>query len=327
MKPLVCRCGRPVYFDNHVCAGCGRRLAFSPETLLMEAEVEPGTRLAVCANRDAASRCNWLASSDGDLCLSCQTSEIIPALSKPENLHRWRKLEGAKRRLLYDLLRLGLPVDPSHLRFVFKEDRRTNPDVHEEHVNIGHAEGVITINAAEADAVYREEMRVLMNEPCRTLLGHFRHEAGHYYFDVVLDDEGRKAARAIFGDERTGYDQALQRYYRDGPRAGWESRFVSAYASAHPAEDWAETWAHYLHIIAVLEAGTTNGLLRFSHADNWKGKFVGFAIAVNEVMRSLGLADAYPFIINDAAAVKIDFVRDAVCRFTNRPDGHLFEAG
>ncbi len=327
MKPLACRCGRPVYFDNHTCGYCGRELAFDPHTLLMQAEPEPGMGLAFCANRDSAIRCNWLAPGAGGFCLSCRTSDIIPVLSKPENLHRWRKLEQAKRRLLYDLLRLGLPVDANHLRFVFKEDRRTNPDVHEEHVNIGHAEGVITINAAEADEVYREEMRVLTNEPYRTLLGHFRHEAGHYYFDVILDDAQRAAARARFGDEREGYDEALKRYYRDGPRPGWEQDFISAYASAHPAEDWAETWAHYLHILAALEAARAKGLLPAAAAADWQDEFVDFMIAVNEVMRSLGLADAYPFVITETVATKIDFVHGAVLRFTNRRDEPSSGAG
>jgi len=318
LKPLHCRCGQTVYFDNLACGNCGRELAFDPALLRMESESQRGAGLAFCGNRDTASRCNWLAEAAGELCLSCRTSQVIPALSKPENHDRWRKLERAKRRLLYDLMRLGLPVDADRLRFVFKEDRRTNPDVHEEHVNIGHAEGVITINAAEADEVYREEMRVLMNEPYRTLLGHFRHEAGHYYFDVILDDEQRAAARKLFGDEREGYDEALQRYYREGPRPGWEGSFISAYASAHPAEDWAETWAHYLHMQAVLEAAETNGLLTGPVDDNWQGGFVGFMIAINEVMRSLGLADAYPFVVTSAAAARIDFVHAAVQRFTHR---------
>ncbi len=327
MKPLACRCGGAVYFDNHTCGNCNRRLAFDPNTLMMQAEPEPGAGIAFCANRDAAIRCNWLAPGPGELCVSCETSEIIPALSKPENLPRWRKLEEAKRRLLYDLLRLELPVGERHLRFVFKEDRRTNPDVHEEHVSIGHARGVITINAAEADAVYREEMRVLVNEPYRTLLGHFRHEAGHYYFDVILDDAQRAAARAFFGDEREGYDLALQRYYATGPDPGWERDFISAYASAHPAEDWAETWAHYLHILAALEAGRTNGLLPETTGGNWQSDFVELMIAVNDVMRSLGLADAYPFIITQTIAAKIGFVHDAVLRFKSRRDGPSSGAG
>jgi hypothetical protein len=324
MKHLACRCGRPVFFDNHSCGNCGRRLAFDPGTLTMLAEEQPGSGLAFCANRDSASRCNWLApsgSNNGGTCLSCRTSEIIPALSKPGNRDRWRKLELAKRRLIYDLLRLGLPVDDSELRFVFKEDRRSNPDVHDDHVSIGHFAGVITINAAEADDVYREQMRQQMNEPYRTLLGHFRHESGHYYFDVILDDERRGRARSLFGDESERYDEALQNYYRDGPRPGWEDRFISGYASAHPAEDWAECWAHYLHICAVLEVAGAAGLRTSVEAGSWQTEFIELVIAVNEVLRSMGLPDAYPFVITREIAAKIAFVHEAVCRFTNRPDG------
>ena len=325
MKRLQCRCGQIVYFANHDCAACGRALAFDPLRLEMASEPHPGDGLAFCANRDSASRCNWLA-ADGP-CISCRSSETIPALTKPENLDRWRKLEMAKRRLLYDLLVLGLPVDTNRLRFVFKEDRRTNPDVHEEQVNIGHARGVITINAAEADEVYREQMQQQMNEPYRTLLGHFRHESGHYYFDVIVDDSLRAEARMLFGDERNDYDAALQQYYVNGPRSGWESEFISGYASAHPAEDWAETWAHYLHIRAVLETAAANGLTAAATGDDWQAKFIDLAIKLNEVMRSLGLADAYPFVITGRVEAKIAFVHGVVSGCTSRRDAPWPEAG
>ena len=322
MKRLTCCCGQVVYFENHRCTACDRQLAFDPATLTMRAEARPGDGLPFCANRSSASRCNWVVNEDevGGVCISCQSSEIIPALSKPENLERWRKLEAAKRRLIYDLLRLGLPVDSSRLRFVFKEDRRTNPDVHEDHVNIGHAEGVITINAAEADDVYREEMRQRMNEPYRTLLGHFRHEAGHFYFDtIVLATDLLAEARRLFGDESLDYDAALQQHYSDGPRAGWEREFVSGYASAHPAEDWAETWAHYLHICAVLETAVANGLITAVTDDEWQDRFIDLAIKLNEMMRALGLPDAYPFVITGPVADKLRFAHEAVSRFTGRP--------
>lgn len=246
-------------------------------------------------------------------------------LSKPENRNRWRKLESAKRRLLYDLLRLGLPIDTSELRFIFKEDRRTNPGVHEQQVNIGHAEGVITINAAEADEVYREQMRILMNEPYRTLLGHFRHESGHYYFDMILDESARARARQLFGDERVGYEAALQRHYNEGPHLGWEDRFISSYASAHPVEDWAETWAHYLHIAAVLETAVANGIL--TTVDRWETDFVDLAIKLNEIMRAMGLADAYPFVITGTVGRKLDFVHGAIRDFTGRRDEPWSPAG
>ena len=322
MKRLTCRCGQVVYFGNHGCAACDRQLAFDPLALVMRAEKQPGDGLPFCANRFSAIRCNWIRrdSESGGICISCQSSEIIPTLSKPENLERWRKLESAKRRLIYDLLRLGLPVDSPRLRFVFKEDRRTNPDVHEDHVAIGHAEGVITINAAEADDVYREQMRQQMNEPNRTLLGHFRHEAGHFYFDAIVRKCGLlPQARRLFGDESLGYDAGLTRHYSEGPRIGWEAEYISSYASAHPAEDWAETWAHYLHICAVLETATANALVPSIEKDEWQMRFIDIAIKLNEMMRTLGLPDAYPFVITEKIAEKLRFVHEAVSLFTGRP--------
>lgn len=328
MKRLVCGCGRPVYFDNMSCSHCGRQLAFDPGSLEMHAEAEPGAGLPFCANRSATIRCNWIAPADasGGTCLSCRTSMVIPAMSKRVNRERWKKLEKAKRRLIYDLLRLGLPVDDRRLKFVFKEDRRTNPDVRDDHVSIGHADGVITINAAEADEVYREQMRQQMNEPYRTLLGHFRHESGHYYYDVVVGDELRADAVALFGDTKSGYDEALGRYYRDGPPPDWTERYISSYASAHPAEDWAECWAHYLHIQAVLEAAATTGLSTGVNAGNWEAEFIDLIIAMNEVLRSMGLPDAYPFVITEAIARKIEFVHRAVAAFSGRRAG-LSSAG
>ena len=318
MKRLLCTCGRAVYFDNHSCGHCGRQIAFDPASLEMLAEPEIGDGLRYCSNRGSAIRCNWLAMPDADVCLSCATSKIIPTLSKPENHERWRKLEQAKRRLIYQLLMLRLPVDPARLRFAFKEDRRTNPDVHDDHVSIGHADGVITINAAEADEVYREQMRQQMNEPYRTLLGHFRHESGHYYFNVVVGDELRSEARRLFGNEAAPYDPALAAYYQSGPLPGWEERFISGYASSHPAEDWAECWAHYLHIRAALEAAGTTGLKAGVDVQSWQTEFIDLVIAINEVLRSLGLPDAYPFVITSVIAEKIDFVHKAVTLFGDR---------
>ncbi len=318
MKALHCRCGQAVYFDNHQCAVCGRALAFDPGSLSMVSEIEPGAGLPTCAQRDSDIRCNWL-SPQGGLCLSCRSSKTIPGLSKIVNRDRWRKLEQAKRRLLYDLLRHGLPVSPQHLRFVFKEDRRSNPDVSENHVAIGHLDGVITINAAEADEVYREEMRQRMNEPVRTLLGHFRHESGHYYFDVVLDESMKNAARQLFGDERTDYNAALQAYYDNGPMGNWQDEHITAYASAHPMEDWAECWAHYLHIRAALESADTQGLQEMGPETDWHRGFVSLALGLNEVLRSLGLPDAYPFVITPPIAAKIEFVHTAIERFRSQP--------
>lgn len=318
MKALSCVCGQRVHFDNHRCFACDRALAFDPFTLSMTAEPDVGAGLAFCSNRLTAVNCNWLA-PEGGKCLSCRTSRVIPTLSKIVNRARWRKLEHAKRRLVYDLLRLGLHVDPGRMAFVFKEDRRTNPDVDEDHVAIGHRDGVITINAAEADEVWREEMRQRMNEPVRTLLGHFRHESGHYYFTRVVGEDSREAFRALFGDERGDYDGALRRHYEQGPPHDWTERYISAYAAAHPAEDWAECWAHYLHIRAALEAAEAMGLQTMGPEVAWQPAFVELAVAMNEVARSLGLPDLYPFVITPTIAGKLEFVHAAIARFTSPP--------
>ncbi|MBT8085127.1 MAG: putative zinc-binding peptidase [Woeseia sp.] len=322
MKRLTCACGQTVFFDNLSCGNCGRQLGFDASLLTMQSEAQPGAGLPFCANRSGASRCNWLATADSadGTCLSCRTSKIIPSLKKRSGRQRWRKLEQAKRRLIYTLLRLGLPVDPSRLKFVFKEDQRTNPDVQDDHVNIGHANGVITINAAEADAVYREQMRQQMNEPYRTLLGHFRHESGHYYFNVVVGPDKLAEARTLFGDETADYANALQQHYTNGPPAGWEDQYISSYASSHPAEDWAECWGHYLHICAVLESADASGLRTGLQISAWQTEFIDLVIAINEVLRSMGLPDAYPFVITEHIAKKIEFVHQCVSSFSGRRD-------
>ncbi len=312
MRRFACRCGHAVYFENLRCLACRRSLAFDPATLDLVAEESPGAGLPFCANRDGPSRCNWLSAEGEAHCLSCRTSRVIPALDKPKNRERWLKLETAKRRLLYELLRLGLPVDPGRLGFVFKEDRRTNPDVRETHVATGHLDGTITINAAEADDVFRETQRVQFREPVRTVLGHFRHESGHYYFAELVDDDSIGEVRRLFGDERADYAAALAHYYRHGPPADWATRFVSGYASAHPAEDWAECWSHYLQIRAALEAAEEHRLRLPEPARGWHMRFTQLVLVLNELMRSLGQADAYPFVLTGPVIEKLECVHRLV---------------
>ena len=127
----------------------------------------------------------------------------------------------------------------------------------------GHADGVITLDLAESDDVHRERRRAELGEPYRTLLGHFRHEIGHYYWPILVERAGAlERCRALFGDERADYGEALERHYADGPPADWAERHVSAYATMHPWEDWAETFAHYLHIRDTLQ--TAGGVRRSS---------------------------------------------------------------
>ena len=324
MREFSCRCGQVVYFENNSCGNCSRQLAFDPVALTMAAEETAGSGLSFCMNRSSASECNWLAdTSFGDSpCLSCQTNRTIPNLSRQKSRNRWRKLDSAKRRMLADVLGLGLPVDPTRLRFDFKEDKRINPDAIEEFVSTGHLSGVITINAAEADPVFRESMRKHMNEAYRTLLGHLRHESGHYFYDIVVGESLIDEARSLFGDERQDYAAALQRHYRTGASAAWQGNFISHYASSHPMEDWAECWGHYLHVRAVLDVASAKGFISDVGPENWLSKFVEFSVSLNEVTRSLGLPDAYPFIQTDPVTAKIKFVHKAIQQYQSSQSPH-----
>ena len=125
----------------------------------------------------------------------------------------------------------------------------------------GHDNGAVTIALSEADPAESEKRRAELDEPYRTPLGHFRHEIGHHYWDVLVRDGGMlEACRARFGDDREDYAEALQRHYREGPPANWQERFVSAYATSHPWEDFAEAWAHYFHIVDTLDTANAFGL-------------------------------------------------------------------
>ncbi len=323
MRTFRCRCGARVFFDNSRCLTCNRALGFDPGQLEM-VSIEPeadgvlrasdGAQYRYCGNQQEHGNCNWLlpASSADSLCLSCAMNDVIPALSRPHNKTLWTRVEEAKRRLVYSILRYRLPLEANGQRLNFRilEDQRRNPDVLESFVATGHLQGTITINVAEADDAARHAIREQLQERYRTVLGHLRHEAGHFYFGALVHGDVLEECRSLFGDERADYQQALQRYYDQGPRADWPEHFVSAYASAHPAEDFAETFAHVLHIEDALETARETGLAQAA-ADaggNWIDAWVNLAITLNEVMRSLGSEDPYPFVLSDAVRRKLEFV-------------------
>ena len=327
MKEFRCTCGNRLYFDNSRCLACGREAGFDPASLQLVAVESAGVgdewhkaggsnRYRFCLNREW--HCNWLLDADDSsgYCASCRLTRTLPNLARDDNLMLWTRLEGAKRRLLYDLLSLGLSIDEQRLRFEFLEDRRTNPLVREMHVYTGHRDGVITINVAEADDSAREAIREAMGESYRTLLGHMRHESGHYYWSVVVDTEESLAeCRSLFGDEREDYQSALQRYHERGPGAGSPSAYVSAYAASHPTEDWAECRAHFLHIADTLETAANAGLIPADvgiRDERWLDRWTEVAVALNEMNRSLGLRDAYPFSLSPAVCEKLEFIRRRV---------------
>lgn len=331
MKRFACDCGQRVFFENTSCVQCQRQLGYDPFAAdmitLTQSDAGPnqwydrqGQFYQHCYNRVAHRACNWLiraaaAENDQALCLGCSMNGTIPNLAMQQTRTLWQRMERAKRRLLYGLLRLQLPLTAPPLTFHFLQDQRSNPLVAAEHINTGHYQGHITINLLEADDVERESARVAFLEANRTLLGHFRHESGHYYWLQLIDAAQRtEAFRALFGDERTNYQAALAAHHANGPPVQWQESYVSAYASTHPHEDWAETWGHYLHIIDALESAEVNGLLADNAGDfsTWIDQWLELSVALNEVNRSIGVDDAYPFALTDLVVEKLQFIHSVV---------------
>jgi len=358
-----CVCGRPIYFRNSLCIGCQRAVGFDPETQTLAA-IEPGNVAGTwtladskesavykqCANLNSPIGCNWLlAADDGNpLCRSCRLNRMIPDLNDVNNAEWWRNIEIAKSRAVAQFLRLGLPVESKvtenpeqGLMFDFLRDPVGGP-----RVLTGHDEGLITLNIEEADDAIREKTRVQMHEPYRTLLGHFRHEVGHYYWDrLVRDTHWLEPFRALFGDEREDYDEALRRNYEQGPPANWQDQYISSYASVHPWEDWAETWAHYMHVVDSLDTALRFGLKGedveqsvepFTVEDLYDptapdaeriilltNSWVKLTTVLNELARSMGQHDFYPFVMSRPVLKKMHFIQMVVKEERKREDKEL----
>jgi hypothetical protein len=348
VKLFKCQsCGQVVYFENTKCESCGHSLGYLPEAMTVSALepdgaafralAAPKTALRLCDNAGHGA-CNWLVEADSvaTLCFACRHNHVIPDLSTEQNLRRWRRMEAAKHHLFYSLLRLRLPLEnridnPEHgLAFDFLADSpAAGPKV-----MTGHDNGLITIALVEADDVERERRRSQMHEPYRSLLGHFRHEVGHYFWDVLVRDGGRlEACRAVFGDDSQDYNAALQAHYQTGAPADWQDRFVSEYASTHPWEDWAETWAHYLHIIDTLEMASAFGITvrprltpdealtavidldPYAPDADMKAiidAWLPLTFAMNSLNRAMGNPDLYPFVLSPTVVTKLAFVHDVV---------------
>ena len=355
MKRFVCpHCRADVYFDNTACVSCQHELGYVPERFEMAA-LDPatqswqtadggGTVYLPCENRQYDA-CNWLrpAASNDHRCVACQHNRTVPDLSVPANVADWRKIELAKRYLFYSLMRWRLPIptrkeDPEKglafdfLSDVVKTDGTVQP------VLTGHNTGLITLNIVEADDAEREKRRTAMGEPYRTLLGHFRHEVGHYYWDRLVKDGGKvERARQLFGDETKDYGEALKAHYDNGPPANWQESFISSYATAHPWEDFAETWAHYIHMVDALETARVFGInMRptaavgptdaaptettevdfdpyfVADAQALVDAWVPLTVAINSVNRSMGQPDLYPFVLSPPVVAKLQFIHELI---------------
>ncbi|HXD05897.1 MAG TPA: putative zinc-binding metallopeptidase [Burkholderiaceae bacterium] len=357
-RSYKCRCGKHVFFNNTLCLSCRSQLGFLPDegrVAALDPGPQPGTwrvdgRVGLakfCGNRESAAACNWmmLAHNPRTLCIACRLNRTIPSLDDADNLNYWNKIEAAKRRLVSQLIALELPVrsklqeDPdSGLMFDFLRSQPQGP-----HVMTGHANGLITINVEEADDARREQIKHALREPYRTLLGHFRHEVGHYYWDrLIWNTKWLEPFRQLFGDERASYAEALKRNYEQGPPADWSNSYISSYATMHPWEDWAETWAHYLHVVDSLGTAMGFGLdaedlegeierynrdALYAPDDPSAERFLSLlnawlemTMVLNEMARSMGQPDFYPFVMSRPVVAKLQFISLVVAGARTNPD-------
>jgi hypothetical protein len=366
-----CVCGRPVFFRNSKCLACNTPLGYEPHhswLLPLTPGPQPDSWQAIgetgddapvyfrCANFDSAAGCNWLVDAPPaghlgpvqTLCVACRLNRTIPDQRIVENREWWRRIEVAKRRLVSALLLLGLPVKSR-----VSEDKERglmfdllSPTPAVPRVLTGHEDGLITINVEEADDAKRERVRAAMSEPYRTLLGHFRHEVGHYYWDRLVEHSPwLPEFRELFGDERRDYASALKANYEVGPPPNWQLNHVSSYASSHPWEDWAETWAHYLHMMDTMDTALGFGIdaeaaeqyyepfsaSALYRIDEGAEDFLGFVNAwvrvtgmMNELARSMGQPDLYPFVLPMEVVRKLHFVHLVVSQA--RLEGEPLEA-
>jgi len=347
MHPYPCpNCGHPTHFEVRVCPTCTFTLGYDPasDQLLFLGDAATTWRdaggaahaVAVCENNNEYQVCNWLVCSNDPIrrCRACRHNRTIPDLSRPGVPGRWAKIEAAKRRLFHTLLHLNLPIETQAevangargpgLAFDFLYDP-VGEETGTVQVTTGHEAGLVTLNLIEADDVQRERMRTGLGEPYRTILGHFRHEVGHFYWSRLIEGTAEVAEfRRLFGDERISYEDAKAQHYGDGG-SGWTTDYVSAYATMHPWEDFAETFAHLMHIIDALATIGGFGMRMTS----WSGheelpsvdfdpyradtsqliaEWRPFAFAENAINRSMGQPDLYPFNLSDTIIAKLDYV-------------------
>jgi hypothetical protein len=354
MKLFKCdHCGQPVYFENTFCVQCNAFLGFDPQrmdllalraedngsyTLFENKEQNNAAHYKYCSNKQY-NVCNWLLpyDSEAEFCIACDLNHTIPNLNQADHMEKWAHIEVAKHRLIYSLLRFRLPIvsktqdEEKGLAFDFLEDENKKGA---KRLLTGHDHGLITLNIAEADDAVREMARNQMDEVYRTVLGHFRHEIGHYYWDQLIKDTNRLPAfRELFGDETIDYAEALKQHYSKEASDTWREKFISAYASSHPWEDWAETWAHYMHIVDTMETAYSFGMTlnpRVADPENDMSarlnidpytaksmddiidRWIPLSFVMNSLNRAMGMKDSYPFVINEEVKKKLSFIHETI---------------
>jgi len=375
MKLFRCDfCGNTIYFENVVCESCGHQLGYQPsENTMPSLEVQnapegagnlvslqpagnnvwastknPAKTYVFCANAQHGA-CNWLVEYNpgaDPFCKACRHNELVPPLDDPLNVERWQVIERAKKRLMYSLLQFGLPLltrdeDPQHgLAFRFLAEAASQTPV-----MTGHENGIITLALSEADDAEREYRRQQFHEPYRTLLGHLRHEVGHHYWDLLVDTGGPEIDefRKLFGDEREDYGEALKRHYAQGAPSDWQANFISAYATAHPWEDFAETWAHFLHVADTVEMASAFGVkvapkvdqnhdmtgtidfrpYRTANIGELIENWIPLASLMNNLNRAIGQPDPYPFILTPAVIEKLGYIQRLVFEAGQKPQVYV----
>ncbi len=347
MNRFVCHCSNVLFFENTQCVACGSEVGWCPGCKRITGLIknsngsyqcgaaECPSQLVKCHNYEVEHVCNRCISANSknssmtQLCDYCRYNDTIPDLSIEENRERWYRLETAKRRLLYTLDLLSLPYgkaeDGIHpaLSFDFKADASHAENVWQpigerEQVYTGHQNGKITINLREAEDVEREKLRVSLGETHRTIIGHFRHEIAHYYWEMLIQGKQEEAFNEVFGDfQNPTYSQALERHYKEGPPSDWPESFISAYATMHPWEDFAETFAKYLAIVSVLDTAKHNFLK--DAVDPMKAEIMGMiqsyqslGLVLNEMNREMGLIDLMPEVLHPPVVKKLDFIHQLI---------------
>jgi hypothetical protein len=310
-------CAAELFFENSVCVACGTAVGYSRQQGSM---VAVSFDRPICANLNRCG-CNWIAdpASTAGLCFSCTLTRTRPADGDTVGLGQYWVAEAAKRRLIFGLDELQLPIKVHDGWVGLAFDLLSSG---QGKIITGHQNGIITLDLAESNDAHREALRKSMDEAYRTVLGHFRHEIGHYYCEVLaLSIDRREEFRALFGDETTSYEEALQRHYSTGSGQSWEDRFISAYATMHPLEDFAEVFGHFLHIADTLQTAQEFGLiadeehldlLQAPMAEVIARTWLPLTKGLNQINRSMGRADLYPFVLVQPVIVKLAFVADLV---------------